>query len=98
MTTVYAPVSLAVKVGVSVTIVLNKNWNILVVPLPTSKYMASTLGLATGDMVASWNSLTQKYDHSYIKGITPSSTDFAIAPNTGYWVWVAKATTLVFSE
>jgi hypothetical protein len=73
---------------------LTVGWNLVTVPLVGFGYKASSLGLAFGDVVTSWNPATQSYDHNYIKGISPPTADFTIAPNTGYWIWVAAAKTL----
>jgi len=73
---------------------LVKGWNFVSVPLVGYGYKASTIGLVTGDMVSSWSSATQKYNHTYIKGISPPSSDFALTSHAGYWIWVAAAKTL----
>jgi hypothetical protein len=72
-------------------------WNFVTIPLVGQGYKASTIGLATGDMISSWAPSTQKYDKTYIKGISPPVLDFAIVPNVGYWIWVAAAKTLPLS-
>jgi len=87
-------VSISATASIAFNLALAVGWNFVSVPVVGFGYKASTLGLATGDMVSSWNSTTQSYDHTYIKGISPTSADFAIAPNAGYWVWVAAAKTL----
>jgi ABC-type transport system substrate-binding protein len=69
-------------------------WNFVSVPVVGFGYKASTIGLATGDMISSWAPATQKYDKTYIKGISPASANFTIDQNVGYWVWVAAAKTL----
>jgi hypothetical protein len=69
-------------------------WNFVSVPVVGFGYKASTIGLATGDVIVGWNSTRQLYDKNYIKGISPSTADFVIAPNTAYWIWVAAAKTL----
>ena len=70
-------------------------WNLITVPLVGWGYKASNLsGLVTGDMICKWNSTTQAYSGTYIKGISGSAQDFNILPNTGYWVWVAAQRTL----
>jgi hypothetical protein len=69
-------------------------WNLVTVPVLGFGYKASTLGLAFGDVIASWSPATQSYDHNYIKGISPPTADFTIQPSTGYWIWVAAAKTL----
>jgi len=87
-------VSASATVQIAFNLPLVVGWNFVSVPLASYGYMGSTIGLATGDMIASWNSTTQSYDHTYIKGISPMAANFAIAPSTGYWVWVAVAKTL----
>ncbi len=72
-------------------------WNFVAFPLVGQGYKASTIGLATGDMISSWAPATQRYDKTYIKGVSPPVMDFAIAPNVGYWVWVAAAKTLTIN-
>ncbi|MEM4276714.1 MAG: hypothetical protein QXQ13_04415 [Thermoplasmata archaeon] len=75
---------------------LKAGWNLVTVPPVGYGYKASTLGLNTGDTVARWDPATQKYDKTYIVNVTPPSlTDFDILPSTGYWIYVAKDTTLV---
>jgi PKD repeat protein len=74
---------------------LAAGWNFVTVPVVGFGYKASNLtGLVLGDLVATWNSTLQAYDHTYIKGISPLSADFPIVPNAGYWVWVGAAKTL----
>jgi hypothetical protein len=87
-------VSALATVQIAFNLPLLVGWNFVSVPLVGGGYMASTLGLVTGDMVSSWNMTTQKYDHTYIKGISPPAANFAIAPNVGTWIWVAAAKTL----
>jgi PKD repeat protein len=87
-------VSSSATASIAFNLALVAGWNFISLPLAGYGYMASTIGLATGDMVSSWNSMTQKYDNTYIKGISPPVMDFAIAPSTCYWVWVAAAKTL----
>jgi hypothetical protein len=69
-------------------------WNFVAVPVVGFGYKASTIGLATGDMVVGWNTATQSYNQSYIVGISPIVANFAISESTGYWVWAAVAKTL----
>ena len=80
--------------SVAFNLPLAVGWNLISVPVVGFGYKSSTLGLATGDMVVAWNSSQQRYDPAYIKGISPLIDDFPIAPNTGYWIWVAAAKTL----
>jgi len=87
-------VSRSATASVAFNLALAVGWNFISLPLSGFGYKASTLGLATGDMISSWNSTTQSYDHTYIKGISPPSANFTIAPSTGYWIWVAAAKTL----
>jgi ABC-type transport system substrate-binding protein len=87
-------VSAAATARIAHNLPLLVGWNFVSVPLVGYGYKASNISLATGDMISSWNSATQKYDHTYIKGISPPILDFAIAPNAGYWIWVASAKTI----
>jgi hypothetical protein len=88
--------SIPVMVG-PFTLNLAVGWNFVTVPLVGQGYKASTIGLATGDMISSWAPATQKYDKTYIKGISPPVLDFVIAPNVGYWIWVAVAKPLTLT-
>jgi PKD repeat protein len=72
---------------------LSIGWNLITLPMTTS-LTANTLGLATGDEVVNWNPGTQGYDKIFIKGVSPPFMDFALAANTGYWVYVTAAKTL----
>ncbi|MEM2892380.1 MAG: PKD domain-containing protein [Thermoplasmata archaeon] len=86
LTVSWATFSLALKPG----------WNLVSVPLLNYGYKASTLGLSTGDMIARWDSATQRYDKTHVVNVTPPAlTDFDIMPGTGYWVYVAKDTSLL---
>ena len=76
------------------TLQLSAGWTFVNLPLIGTNYMASTLGLATGDMIANWNPAAQVFDKSYIVGLSPPSMDFAIVPGTGYWVY-AKAQEMI---
>jgi len=87
-------VSSSATASIAFNLVLNVGWNFVSVPVVGFGYKASTIGLATGDVIVGWNSSRQLYDKNYIKGISPPSADFAIAPNTAYWIWVAAAKTL----
>ncbi len=69
-------------------------WNLVSVTPMGFGYMASTLGLATGDVVVSWNPATQTYDKTYTVGVSPPFKDFAIAGSTGYWIFCGAARTL----
>jgi hypothetical protein len=87
-------VSSSATASIAFNLYLMAGWNLVSVPLVGHGYKASTLGLSIGDVIVSWNSTTQSYDHTYIKGISPPSANFTIAPSTGYWIWVAAAKTL----
>jgi peptide/nickel transport system substrate-binding protein len=87
-------VSASATVKIAFNLPLLVGWNFVSVPVVGNGYKASNISLATGDMISSWSSATQKYDHTYIKGISPPVLDFAIAPNAGYWIWVAAAKTI----
>ena len=69
-------------------------WNFVPVMLVGSGYMASTLGLMVGDVVSGWNSSKATFDQSYIVGVSPSRSDFAISPSTGYWIYANAAETI----
>jgi hypothetical protein len=64
-------------------------WNFVSFPRVGFGYNASTLGLMTGDTVTQWNPTTQRYQN-YIIGFPVN--DFAILPNTGYWINVPSGT------
>ena len=87
-------VSSSATASVAFNLLLVSGWNLISVPLAGYEYKASTLGLATGDMIAGWNSTRQAYDQPYILGISPSKSDFTMADSAGYVVWVAAAKTL----
>ena len=87
-------VSSSATASIAFNLTLSAGWNFVSIPLVGYGYKASTLGLATGDVISSWSPATQSYDHTYIKGISPASANFTIAPNVGYWIWVASAKTL----
>jgi hypothetical protein len=72
---------------------LGRGWNFISMFLG-AKYNASTLGLARGDMIASWNSTTGAYDKKFIVGISPAAADFSLSSSTGYWVYANVAETL----
>jgi hypothetical protein len=61
-------------------------WNLISIPSDVTGLRASTLGLKNGDVVASWNSSTQRFDHFYIVGVAPPPLDFALSPSCGYWI------------
>ena len=88
--------SIPVMVG-PFSLPLAVGWNFVSFPLVGQGYRASTIGLALGDMVVSWNPATQSYSGKYITLISPPIADFAIAPHVGYWVWVAAAKTLTLN-
>jgi parallel beta-helix repeat protein len=71
------------------TLHLLPGWNFVSVPLADFTYNASTLGLATGDMVCKWDSSDQLYSQTYIAGLSPPSQDFVIGLGTGYFIWSA---------
>jgi len=70
------------------TIHLLPGWNFVSVPLSDFSYNASTLGLASGDMVCKWNSSAQMYS-TYVVGASPPSYDFELGLSTGYFIWVS---------
>lgn len=72
-------------------------WNFVPVLLAGYGYNASTLGLRVDDTVCSWNSTTATYDQSFTVGRTPARLDFALIPNTGYWIYANAAETIHFN-
>ncbi len=74
---------------------LNQGWNLVSIPVAASGYKASTLGLSTHELVASFNPATQAYDKIFIIGLSAAAMDFSIAPSTGYWVYSFTQKTLL---
>jgi len=87
------PVTLTVS-WATFSLSLVSGWNLVTVPLLNYGYKASTLGLATNDIVVSWNPTTQTYDKTFVVGVSPSFKDFAIVDSTGYWVYVSSSKSL----
>jgi hypothetical protein len=87
-------VSKTAKVSGAFTLNLIKGWNLVTVPLVGFGYKASTLGLVKNDVVASYNPTTRTYDKNFIVGVSPIPLDFAIAANTGYWIYAGLNETL----
>ena len=75
--------SLDVKTTLSVT-----------VPLVGYGYMASSLGLATDDVVSGFNSSSGQYDKTYTVGRSPARFNFSIEESTAYWIYAGVAKTL----
>ena len=75
-------------------VALEAGWNLVSVPLVDHGYMASTLGLVNGDLVAGWNPATQRYDKCYVVGLSPQLRDFAIEEGNGYWIHTTTVETL----
>jgi len=71
---------------------LVSGWNFVTVPLVGHGYMASTLPLDAGDIVAGYNSATEKYDQNYVVGFPLG--DFAVSESTGYWIYSGVAKTV----
>ena len=70
-------------------------WNLVTVPPVGYGYMANTLpGLQTNDAIYGFSNATQSYDKFYVKNVSPLSKNFAIEPNTGYWILAGGARTL----
>ena len=63
-------------------------WNFISIPTVGYVYNASTLGLLKGDAVVGWNSETQKYDRTYVVGMSPVWCDFSLCDSTGYWIHI----------
>lgn len=76
------------------SLVLVAGWNFVSVPLTSTGYKASTLGLSTGDVVARWSPSAQVYDKTFNVGISPPLFDFTIDDSTGYWIYAASPKTL----
>jgi hypothetical protein len=72
-------------------------WNLVSVPVTSTLYRASTLGLKTNDIVAGWNPSSQTYDKTYIVGVSLPFKDFNIEPNTGYWIMATQVEPLTLS-
>jgi hypothetical protein len=87
--TLVGQTSMSFAVGTTFTLSLATGWNLVTVPRVGFGYMASTLGLNTGDTVSSWNPTTKTYK-SYIVGVPVNN--FAILPGTGYWINVPAGT------
>jgi len=87
-------VSSSATAKIAFNIPLAVGWNFVSVPVVGYGYKASNISLTFGDMISSWAPATQKYDKTYIKGISPSGADFVIAPHVGYWIWVGAAKTI----
>jgi hypothetical protein len=71
---------------------LVEGWNFVSTFFIGYGYKASTLGLQNGDLVSGWNTVTQRYDQSYVVG--SGRNDFAISASTGYWIYANSAETL----
>jgi len=76
---------------------LEIGWNFVPVLSVGSGCRASTLGLMTGDIVTGWNSSIAAYDQNYIVGVSPARNDFAMGPNTGYWIYANVKETIHFN-
>jgi hypothetical protein len=85
-------VSSTATATVEFTITLVVGWNFVSIPIVGHAYMASTLGLLDGDIVAGWNPATGFYDQNFIVGFPLG--DFAISESTGYWINAGTAETL----
>jgi hypothetical protein len=70
-----------------------KGWNLFSLPLVGWGYMASTLPLELGDVVAEYNQTTKRY-RVYTFGISPPFSDFPIQPHRGYWLFTHSPKTL----
>ncbi len=71
-------------------LMLVSGWNFISAFVDGVGYKASTLGLARGDVIVSWNDTTMGFDKQYVVGISPSSADFTILNSTGYWVFAVN--------
>jgi len=68
-------------------------WNLISIPVVGTVYTAGTLGLSMPDIVSRWNSATMTYT-SFVVGLSPQSSDFALEPGVGYWVYTGSPRTL----
>jgi len=73
------------------TLNLVSGWNFVSVPRVGWGYMASTLGLLDGDIVAGWEP-NEGYNQNFVVGFPLG--DFAINGSTGYWIYAGVAETL----
>ena len=73
------------------TLNLVSGWNFVSVPRVGWGYMASTLGLLDGDIVAGWEP-NEGYNQNYVVGFPLG--DFAINGSTGYWIYAGVAEAL----
>jgi len=89
-----ANVTQANYIHVAFALNLVSGWNFVTVPLVGFGYMASTLGLMDGDIVAGYNPETGVYDQIFVVGFYPPEYDFAISESTGYWISAGAAETL----
>jgi PKD repeat protein len=64
-----------------------RGWNFITVPVMNADFRAGNIGLKSGDVVSQWNTVTQKFDKTFIVGRSPPTLDFPIAPSTGYLVF-----------
>jgi hypothetical protein len=85
---------LYIDVQPTTDIVLVAGWNLISVPRVGFGYKAGSLGLATGDVVVGYNSVTGLYNRSYTVGVSPAFKNFWMLPSEGYWVYSLTAKTL----
>ena len=77
------------------TLVLKAGWNLVSVPLLNDSIKASTLGLQTGDIVATWDPVAQDYGQTYVIGVSGPAYDFSIEQGVSYIIWVSVETQIV---
>ncbi len=82
-------VSSTAQANIAFNLYLAAGWSLISVPY--AGYRASTIGLPYGDMMVGWDSGRQKYNTTYIAGVSPPTYDFPLIPGAGYWVWSPAA-------
>ncbi len=89
-------VSASAPVSITFPLVLQAGWNLVSIPVTGVSYTSDTLpGLQMGDMVASWDSAGQRYDPTFVKGISSPASAFGISSGVGYWIYVGTARTIL---
>jgi len=78
--------------GTYFDLVMVAGWNLVSIPVVSYGYMAGTLPLLEGDVIAGFDPAVQDYTDNYIVGFPFG--DFAIAQNTGYWIYANSAETI----
>lgn|GEM_PF-2494409 len=68
-----------------------QGWNSFSLPLLAPNYTSDSLGLPSGSIVVSWDSVNQHWGKTFIVGSSPPSFAFPIAYGVGYFAYVAAA-------